>query len=499
MDIKLLFGIVFSLELLVLPFLAVFCLKTDKPLLALMLILAVGLQLRLFAASDPYLHDWDEKYHALVAKHLAKDPLRPLLYEDPIEDYDYRQWTNNHVWLHKPPMVLWVMAGFVKVFGANEFAIRLPSLLLSLLSVFLTFLIGSELFSKRTGVLAAFFLAINGFYLDITAGRTTTDHVDCAFLFFVLLGIFLSIKYYSSKQKWMFAVAAVACGLGLLTKWLPAMLVVGLFGLMGLTNKVGLLKNAVSVGIFTVIAFLVYLPWRLHVQQQFPLDFTWEQAYNLRHLTEALEGHRRPWWYFLDRIRIIWNEAIYLALAFVGWRVVKFKRNNELLLLAWLVAPLVVFSFSATKMPGYVLIAAPAAFISLALFCEFLLKEFKHKKLGIAAVVVIVLLAQRYCLERVKLFHEDHKKAIVTLEIKRLKGVIGSAPTVLYGNPFSIETMFYTDCISYPGLPTEKGLENAFRKGYQVMLLENGGVPQGVFQDGWVLKIKSSLATKNPN
>ncbi|MCC6726947.1 MAG: glycosyltransferase family 39 protein [Saprospiraceae bacterium] len=390
------------------------------------------------------------------------------------------------------------MAGSIKLFGSNEFAVRLPSVLLSLLSVFLTFLIGTELFSKRTGVIAAFFLAINGFFLDITAGRTTTDHIDCAFLFFVLFGIYLAIKYYSSNKTWLFAAAAIVCGFALLTKWLPALIIVGLFGLMGLTNKVGFAKNAIATILFTVILFLVYLPWRLYTQQQYPLEFAWEQTYNLRHLTEALEGHRHPWWYYLNWIRIIWSEAIYLVLIFLIWQVFKFKYKNQIILLVWLLVPLIVFSFSATKMPGYLLIAAPAAFIAMALFCEYLLLEFKYRKLGVAVVVAIALLAQRYCIERVKPFYKNHKKENISLEIKRLKNSIGNAPTVLYGNPFPIETMFYTDYISYASLPTEKGMKNAHLKGYQIAVLDNGRLPKELLMDSQVLKIRSLLVTFNP-
>ncbi len=494
-----LLGVVLLIEISFLPIAVLLLLKRKAFNASMYLIIAVCTQLLFFTANDSYLHDWDEKYHALVAKHLAEDPLKPCLYEDPIEDYDYKQWTINHIWLHKPPMALWIMAGIIKVFGTNELAIRLPSVLLSLLSVFLTFLIGKELFSKQTGVVAAFFLAFNGFFVDITAGRTTTDHIDSTFLFFVLLGIYLSIKYYSSKKTWLFVSAAIVCGLALLTKWLPALIIVGLFGLMGLMNKIGFIKNVVAVSLFTAISFLVYLPWRLYTQQQYPLEFAWEQAYNLRHLTEVLEGHQHPWWYYLDWIRIIWNEAIYMVLIFLFWRVLKFKHKSELILLAWLFVPLLVFSFSATKMPGYVLISAPAAFISIAIFCVYLLTEFKYRKLGIAMVFALFLLAQRYCIERVKPFDRDDEKEKITLEIKRLKNSIDSTPTVLYGNPFPIETMFYTEYISYASLPTEEGRKNAHRKGYQIAVLDNGQLPKELLLDSQILKIKSPLATFNPN
>jgi len=32
------------------------------------------------ASADPYLYDWDEKFHALVAKNMGRYPFKPMLY-----------------------------------------------------------------------------------------------------------------------------------------------------------------------------------------------------------------------------------------------------------------------------------------------------------------------------------------------------------------------------------------------------------------------------------
>jgi len=53
-------------------------------------------------------------------------------------------------------------------FGVNEIAMRIPSIILSTIAIFLTFYIGKFLFSERTGLLAAFFHSTNGFLIEIT-------------------------------------------------------------------------------------------------------------------------------------------------------------------------------------------------------------------------------------------------------------------------------------------------------------------------------------------
>jgi hypothetical protein len=45
-----------------------------------------------FIDQDNYLHDWDEKYHALVAKNLIESPLIPQLRKDPVLEYRYQDW-----------------------------------------------------------------------------------------------------------------------------------------------------------------------------------------------------------------------------------------------------------------------------------------------------------------------------------------------------------------------------------------------------------------------
>jgi len=70
-----------------------------------------SLMLGVFVALlDPFLVLWDEQYHALVAKNMIEHPLMPMLYVNPILDYDYRNWLGNHIWLHKQPLFLWQMA-----------------------------------------------------------------------------------------------------------------------------------------------------------------------------------------------------------------------------------------------------------------------------------------------------------------------------------------------------------------------------------------------------
>jgi hypothetical protein len=146
------FGLL-SLGFCLFMFLLAFCLhRLGRTRLALALIVLGGLALRIQSGSDMFLHGWDERYHALVAKNLIKHPLVPTLYDDPALPYDYRSWDANHVWLHKQPVPLWAMALSMRTFGVNEIALRSPSILLSTLAIGLTYSIGSMLFTVRVAL-----------------------------------------------------------------------------------------------------------------------------------------------------------------------------------------------------------------------------------------------------------------------------------------------------------------------------------------------------------
>ena len=78
---------------------------------------------------------------------------------------------------------------------------RLPGLLLSVAAIYFTYRIGAHLCGPRAGLLAAFFHATNGYMLQLPGGRVPVDHVDNDLLFFVELGIFLSVLYLESGRR----------------------------------------------------------------------------------------------------------------------------------------------------------------------------------------------------------------------------------------------------------------------------------------------------------
>ncbi len=446
---------------------------------AVFLLMLGGLVLRIYTASDFFLHEWDERYHALVAKNMMGQPWLPTLYKNPVLPFSIEDWTSNHVWLHKQPVALWFMSASISLFGTNELAVRLPSILFSTLSIYLVYRIGTYFKNREVGILAAFFMAINGLVIELTAGRVATDHVDICFMFFILLSVFLTLLY-AQKNRWIFNVlAGLALGTAILTKWLPALIVLPLWLIvvwnMSPQPKKWVILNFV---LFSGIAAIVFLPWQIYIHSAFPLEAAHEAGFNFRHLTETIEEHSGGIFYFLHKIRINYGELIYLPMIWFLYTI--FRRKDwhpvRLATAVWMLGPLLVFSLAETKMQGYLLISAPAFFIVTAYFFFFLLDLYqqKNKYRWLIAVVLFALVALpvRYSIERIKPFSDRDRSPQWVSDLKAFPRGEG----LLFNYPHPVEAMFYTDLTVYSSIPADSTVQRLLRGGYDVFILDDGKV-----------------------
>ncbi len=458
-----------------------------------------GLTFFAFTASDFFLHAWDERYHALVAKNLIKHPLVPTLYDNPILSYDYKMWVGNHIWLHKQPVSLWLMAGSMRIFGVNEISLRLPSIIMSSIGIFLSFKIGTFFTNKKVGVLAAFLFSVNGLIIEMTAGRVATDHVDIAFMFFILLAVFLTTQFIERKSLLFSLLIGLSIGAAILTKWLAGLIVLPIWLVLVWGSKSFTIKSLILhffLILFTIL--LVALPWQHYIFSQFPLEAAYESNFNMRHFTEVIEERSGSVFYFIKKIRINYGELIYLPLLWLVWTTFKKPRNyKKIALCIWFLIPLFIFSLAKTKMQGYLLFTAPALFIiSSAFFFE--LQAYKGRILtrwiSNLILALLIILPIRYGIERMKPFEKRDRNPQWTLELKELnKKNVQNGILFNYNNP--IEAMFYTDFVAYSILPSKEKLEQLKNEGYIIFINDNGNIGNIVDVEG-INIIKLTTANK---
>jgi len=450
---------------------------------AVVLLIICGFALRLYTSSDQYLHSWDERYHALVAKNMIKHPLRPTLYETPVVPYDYREWSSSHVWLHKQPVPLWLMAGSMSLFGVNELAVRFPSMLMTTLGIWLTYLLGTYFFNRKTGYLAALFYAINGLILELTAGRLPTDHIDIAFLFFVELTAVFTIIYIQKHKTIYTLFAGISLGCAILSKWLPALIMMPVWLLLVIDSGKFRVKTILFQFLLLIfITCLVFLPWQIYIYRTFPLEAAWESSFNFRHITEALEGHSEPFVYYFNKIMVNYGEIIYLPLVWFIWTWIKRPYDLKKWALGlWFFIPLIFFTAIKTKMQAYIMFTSPMLFIITAA-CWFWLydirKSVRYPVLINLLLILFILLPARYSIERTKAFQKRERNPRWAKELRELNLSETDPKTVLFNYQRPIEAMFYTKLTVYPEIPNLVTITQLKAQGHKIILNKTENLPE---------------------
>ncbi len=450
---------------------------------ALCCLMLAGLVFRLFANADQYLHPWDECYHALVAKNLITHPLVPTLVDRPAQDFGPDSWCCTHIWLHKPPLPLWLMAGSMALFGVNEWAVRLPSLLLSLAAILLTYRMGRLLFNAPIGLLAAFLHAVNGKLIELAAGRESSDHVEtCHIVMFQAAMWFVLQDWKNPKTRYAVWIGLFA-GLAFMSKWTPAFFIpmIWLAGAVWKRRDIGkVMKHATLLG---AGALLVALPWLWHIWVAFPVESRALLQFLLRYGSEVVEHFSGPWYFYLDSVRIVFGELVYLPM--IGGMLALWKRPRSLPRLAlflWISIPLFLLSAVTTKRETYIMITAPAFFLLIAYWTRWSWLKFsgQWQRFGWALLAALfVLLPLRYGIERSKLFVARERRPEWRTRIGRYSqairndGPIQNAALFLYDHPQ--EMMFYTGITTYGSLPSDEEMERLKAAGWRVYVGTGSG------------------------
>ncbi len=352
--------------------------QQEKPALLLLLLSALLMRL-LMISLDPFLHEWDERFHALVAKNMMSWPFKPMLVAQPILPYDVHDWSNNHVWVHKQPWFLWQMAASMKIFGANTFALRLPSAIMGTLFVWLVFDLAKNWTQNlKIAFIAAWFATFSHYALELIAGRISLEHNDVAFMFYVTCSLWALSRYLLdiSSSKWAI-LTGVFVGVAILNKWLTALLVYGGWALYLLQENTFRrdLRKYFDILLALCITGLIAIPWQLYIMSAFPVESSIAYQTNMRHITEDL-GHPGSIWFHLHFLPHAYHW-ITLIMGGLGILVMlRMREADRKWTISSLAMILVIFSFFSlvvkTKMPALVYPVASLVFVFMSAGWPFL-------------------------------------------------------------------------------------------------------------------------------
>ena len=271
------------------------------------------------------------------------------------------------LWFEKPVLQYWLSAVGYHLFGVNEFAARLPSALSALLTVTLVGLVLRRVGYFRMSVAASLVLGTSGMFIAY-AHVTAQDMILTAAMTASLLSAYLWTRSSGRTRAAYWILAFLFMGLAVLAKGLVGIvLVAGIFGAyLILTGQLSLLRwrdCLIGTTVFLAVAGAWYGPVTMRHGWPFIQEFFIRHHFE-RYTTNEF-GHPQPFYFFLLIAiagAVPWSFFLISAVA----RLFKLKPRNagrdSLIVLAWIwtLLPLLFFSFSGSKLPGYILPISPA-------------------------------------------------------------------------------------------------------------------------------------------
>jgi 4-amino-4-deoxy-L-arabinose transferase-like glycosyltransferase len=269
----------------------------------------------------------------------------------------------NYVpYVEKPPLLYWVTALSMRLFGVNEFAARLPNALAALTGIAAAWWFARRVLSPRQALLTALILSTSALYA-LMAQVLTTDMLLTATVTIALCAFYL--QWAEGGGWWWLMYVAIA--LGVLTKGPVAIAVPLLVGTVFLTTerawRDALRRFHVAAGLGLII--LIAAPWFIAIAVRQP-DFLafYFVGEHLRRFFEASYSHGEPIYYYLPVLAggvLPWS----LIAPFLPWRSTISTPAKRFCLIAASTI-FVLFSLASAKLIPYILPALPFIAILLA-------------------------------------------------------------------------------------------------------------------------------------
>ena len=307
----------------------------------------------------------DEPRYAQVAREMLerRDFVTPVLGGQP--------------WLEKPPLYYWQAMAAYRTVGVSDWAARLPSAFDATLLVLAVYFFLRR-FRRGSEVDGALIVASCA---GIT-GYARAASMDMALAAAFSVGMLCWWAWHETGKRVYLAAFFGFMALGTLAKgpvapFLACVVIIVYVSAVGEPRAV--LKTIWLPGIllFCVIA----LPWYFAVQARNPGFFReFIMEHNLGRFSKNIYHHTEPFWYYLPVTALAlvpWIIFVTAAVVrslrdwWIGRNATDVSKDTphdrfSIFLCCWLIVPVIFFSISQSKLPGYILPAIPAGALLLA-------------------------------------------------------------------------------------------------------------------------------------
>ena len=266
----------------------------------------------------------------------------------------------------KPILTYWLQALSAKLFGLDEFALRLPSALASTGWTAALYFFSRRMFDRRTAFISTSLMMLS-LQVTIIGKAAIADALLNCMLAVSMFAIFL---YYRKRRTAYILLAFTAIGLGTLTKGPVAILIplavsfIFFFLQHELRVWIRAVLNPGGIALFT----LIVLPWYTleYLDQGMAFIEGFFLKHNIGRLSAPLEKHGGSLWYYIPVLLLGISPST--VLLFPVLRKIRALTANPLntYLLTWFGFVFIFFSLSGTKLPHYVIYGYTPLFILMA-------------------------------------------------------------------------------------------------------------------------------------
>lgn len=275
-------------------------------------------------------------------------------------------WLNGQPRFDKPILTYWLQAASVRLFGLDEFALRLPSALAAL-----AWIAAIHAFVRRTvdrdTARAAAFIAATSAGVVVIGRAAIADALLNLFLALALFDVYRELV--DPRPRWRRR-AFLWIGLGVLAKGPVALLIPGAAGAIAflLQRRMADWWRAVRDPVGWAILLAVAGPW--YALEYARRGDAFVAGFFMRHNVERflvpMQGHAGGIFYYLP-------VALLLVLPYTGLLLITLPGLRRLraspldtLLWCWFLFVLAFFTLAGTKLPHYLLYGATPLFILMA-------------------------------------------------------------------------------------------------------------------------------------
>lgn len=292
-------------------------------------------------------------------------------------------------YLDKPPLLFWVSAASMHVFGVNNFGYKLPSILFALWAIWATYKLAKRLYNEETGRIAALvFATCQGMFLWTNDIRCDTILMSC-----VVTALWLIQEWVANRKLMCLLGGSAFIALGMMTKGpIAAMVPVFCFGTDWALKRRWRNFFRLEYLLAVLVIGILLIPMSIGLYQQFDMHpekvvngtkglsglrfFYWSQSFG------RITGES-PWsngakmdflllnmlWAFLPWI-FLFITVLIINVITVAKQKLRLDSSQEWVTTGGFLLTYLALGSSAYQLPHYIFVAFPLAAIMTAVLIQ---------------------------------------------------------------------------------------------------------------------------------